>query len=89
MKTISTWGRGSVGDIRVRDASLENILRRLERETGLKVCSRPCSQGIALERGKPSAAHYSVTLGRPVKGGGYSPEAEIWFSVPIESEGES
>jgi len=83
MKTISTWGRGSVGDIRVRDASLDGIVRRLERETGYHAFGGPCPQGTACENGKPYAHHYSVTLGTRVRTGGISPEAEIWFSVPI------
>jgi hypothetical protein len=92
---VATWGRfGShdpLGTIRVRidphtfsvpHATAESIARRLR----LAVASGPRDEGTAIERGAPVSHHYAVTLGRPCRGGGYTPEAEVWFAVPVVGE---
>ncbi len=62
-------------------AGIDAVARSLERRTGLVCCAGPRDEGI--EKGKDPRRHYSLTLGRPVRGGGYCPEGEVWFGIPV------
>lgn len=94
MATISfrVWGKAcdrlgiSGGRVRVSDddSAVDRVVARLERDSGLTAW-RACSDGTAVEKGKPFAHHYHVTMGRPAKGGGLNVEGEVWFSIPVES----
>jgi len=66
------------------ESPIDAVVRSVERTTGLQVCGGPRSDGYAVERGHKTAAHYQMTLGRPCRGGGWSPEAELWVSIPVE-----
>ena len=88
--TVSTWGRfgdhEKLGTIRVRldgvsspsDCAARSIARRLH----LGVATLR-ADGAAVERGREYERHFVTTLGRPCPDGGWIPEAEVWFSVPI------
>lgn len=65
------------------ETDLEAVVRACERASRLVCCAGPRNEGTALNRGEPKAHHYAFTLGRPARGGGYSPEAEIWVSIPV------
>jgi hypothetical protein len=65
------------------ETDLEAVVRACERASGLVCCAGPRNEGIAISGGKLEANHYAFTLGRPVSGGGYSPEAEVWISIPV------
>lgn len=84
---FQSWGTGAPGDgyaiERDAEGAVRAVVRSLERRTGLSVCAGPRSEGTALEQGEPSENHYAVTLGRPCRGGGWTPEAEVWFSIPV------
>lgn len=54
----------------------------IARKNGLQVITVR-ADGTALERGVPAARHYQATLGRPCKGGGWTPIKQIWFSIDI------
>lgn len=94
---FQTWGRGPgsnvEGSVRLEptgysDDTAEAIARRLERETGLRVCAGPRSEGSSLDgKARLESHHYAITLGYPVSGGGYSPEAEVWFSFAATKGG--
>ena len=86
-RTITLWGAqldrvGLPGSIQVRG----DVTRSLERRTGLTICGGPRDEGVSLSRGRPTSHHYACTLGRPARGGGYTPLAEVWWAEPIEEE---
>lgn len=58
---------------------VDAVVRAIERKSRLSVCAGPRPEGTDLETG---AAHYAMTLGKPLSSGGYSPEAEVWISLP-------
>ena len=91
MITVNLWGNGArkfgLDTVRVRVdpvwGASASVVRSLERRTGLVCCAGPRSEGTALDRhGDPESRHHVCTLGRPVRGGGYCPEGEFWFSIP-------
>ncbi len=66
------------------ESRLEAVARSIERRTGLVWCGGPRSDGSAVERGRVTAHHYAGTLGSPCDGGGWTPRAELWFSIPAK-----
>jgi len=61
---------------------IEAVMRSIERSTGLTVCAGPRDCGCSRDaRGAESSHHYQIALGRPLRHGGHSVEAEIWISV--------
>lgn len=91
---FSAWGRHldriTLPAYAVRqefETDVEAVVRACQRASGLFCCAGPRDEGTALDRrGKPEANHYAFTLGRPVRGGGYSLEAEVWVSIPIKKD---
>ena len=82
----TTWGKGLVppSGYALREEweqPIEAVIRSMERKSGMQRCGGPCNQGTALERGIPISRHWSLTMGRPCKGGGWTPEAEVWVSI--------
>lgn len=67
------------------ESKIEAVVRACERSSGLVCCAGPRNEGTALERGQPYEYHHAFTLGRPVCGGGFSPEAEVWIAIPVEA----
>jgi hypothetical protein len=61
---------------------IDAVCRAIARSTGLAVAN--CrGDGTALDRhGRPEADHYELTLGRPLRSGGYSVEGRLWVSLP-------
>ncbi len=66
------------------ESGIDAVTRSLERRTGLKCCAGPCDEGSVQERGVVVAKHYALTLGRPLRSGGYTPEGKLWISIPSE-----
>lgn len=91
---VSTWGKRGIGTIAVRckepgyHAVLDAVVRSICRRTGLAMCAGPCGQGTSLRNGKPESEHYSATLGRPCRLGGYNVVGEIWFAIPVRKREE-
>ena len=95
MKRVNfqAWGR-KVNDLRLPayamrheyESRADAVVRAICRSTRLWVCAGPRSEGSALEKGKVTAHLFAMTLGTPCRGGGYSPVAEVWFSLPAEVE---
>ncbi len=61
------------------------VARAIARKSGLQVATlRP--DGTALDRhGDPESHHYQMTLATPCPGGGWTPQAEVWFAIPVEA----
>ena len=59
------------------------VAAAIARKNGLEVITMR-GDGTALTNGEPSSNHYQTTLGKPCPGGGWTPEAELWFSIPVE-----
>ena len=87
---FSAWGN-KIDDLDIpayamgKDGEFDSdlVAESIARKNGLHVCAGPQPQGTALKSGKPYEYHYSMTIGRPVKSGGFSPVAEVWFSIPV------
>lgn len=83
---MQTWGKLGLGEIRVRiqnwQYSEEAVAASISRRLGLVWCGGPRNEGTALNRGRPESHHYAGTLGKPCRGGGYTPKGEIWFAIP-------
>ncbi len=63
----------------------EWVCRAIERKTGLHVVTcRP--DGVSQCKDLPDSRHYQLTLGRPCRGGGWSPEAELWVAIPVRKD---
>ncbi len=67
---------------RDHETNADAVERSIARRTGLEWCGGPRSDGLAVHGDVVTAAHYAGTLGRPCFGGGWSPVADVWFSVP-------
>ena len=88
---ISVWGKGTK-NLRLAnyavaqdgEARIDAVARSVERTTGLVVCGGPARDGREVEGGRTVAHHYHMTLGTRCRGGGYSPEVELWVSIPVE-----
>lgn len=86
---FDAWGRGDFEvpayAVQTDDGystPLSAVVGALARKNRMECCGGPQSQGTALDRhGNPDANHYSLTLGRPCPGGGYTPVYEIWVSI--------
>lgn len=66
------------------ETDLEAVVRACQRSSGLVCCAGPRNEGTSLSGGQPHENHYAFTLGRSVTGGGFSPRAEVWISIPIQ-----
>jgi hypothetical protein len=94
MIRVNTWGSfGSyprLGHIRVRlddtHSASESVAASIARRVGLHVVTLR-GDGTVLDHGRPTAHHYVTTLGFPCKGGGWTPMAEVWFSIPVDAAG--
>jgi len=92
MRTIkfSRWGR-KIGDLKFAtyavgqpgESPIEAVIRSVQRTTGLCLCGGPRLEGQIVEKRRPVATQWAMTLGRPVRGGGFEPRAELWISIPI------
>ena len=84
---FSTWGKNAPwGGYAIRkdgETQVQAVCRSLERRSGWIVCAGPRNEGTALTNGTPTANHYAVTLGSPVRTGSYTPRSEVWFSIPM------
>lgn len=87
--TASTWGTMGLGQIRVAHdhesgvGKADSVARSCERRLGLAVACGPTSDGYVQDRhGRCVERHYRMTMGKPLRTGGYSVEGEVWFSVP-------
>ncbi len=65
------------------DSPAARVASSIARKNGLEEVTLR-SDGTALSKGKPESHHYQTTLGKPCPGGGWTPEAELWFSIPVE-----
>ena len=91
---FSTWGKGTrdlempayaMADQYEIDTTASRVADAIARKNGLQVVTLR-SDGTALDRkGRPESRHYQTTLGRPCRGGGWTPVAELWFSIPAAS----
>ena len=88
---FTLWGAASKlglsgGKVRVAagQSAIARVVARLERDSGLVCCGGPRSEGTALERGRPVADHWAVTLGQRCHGGGFTPEGEVWIAIQRE-----
>ncbi len=73
----------AMADLNGIESRAGRVAAAIARRNGLEVVTLR-SDGTALDKGQPSAFHYQTTLGRPCPGGGWTPEAELWFSIPVE-----
>jgi len=65
------------------------VAAAIARKNDLQVVT-VCGDGTALDRhGKPLSHHYQATFGTPCRGGGWTPEASCWFSIPVKKEEKS
>ena len=60
------------------------VAHAIARKNGLQVISIR-DEGLSLIKGKPDSMHYLVQLGRFCRGGGWTPEAEIWISLRMSA----
>ena len=78
--TLDSWGTLGIGTIRVRVTETRSVREaaaaRLAREHGLSVCGGP-----RLDHVRNGVGVYCVTLGERVRGGGYRPRGEVWFTA--------
>lgn len=85
---IKYWGRG-VEELRFARYALcagddrphEAVARSIARTTGLEWTSLRFD-GLAVSSSGTSK-HWCGTLGKPLRSGGWSPVAEVWFSIPL------
>jgi len=71
------------------EAPVAGVCRALERKLRLSVVNC-CSDGTALDdHGRLEAQHYQLTLGRRMRGGGWSLEGRAWVAVPIPKRDEA
>ena len=90
---FNAWG-AKIGELRLAEYAMrrpgespsEAVARSIARTTGLAWCGRVRSEGYGLTRGVVDSAHYAGTVGEPCSGGGWTPVAEIWFSIPITDD---
>ena len=82
-----SWGRRAIPDgyvvLSPSETVPDAIRRRVERVSGHTIIVFR-HDGTAIERGRPVAEHYQITLGDPVArryGGGYSVVGELWVGV--------
>jgi hypothetical protein len=83
-----TWGSAAPQDgyVLVTDGDNDvvgKVVAKIMRDSRLVCCAGPRSDGTRLERGEPVEHHYQITLGKPCPGGGWTPEGEVWFSIPV------
>jgi len=88
--SFTTWGRRARGLSFAQyavaqdyEAKIEAVVRSIQRTTGLVCCAGPRYDGMTLEKGKRCAIHYQITLGTPCRGGGFTPKAKVWISIPV------
>ena len=65
------------------ETKADTVSRAIARKNRLEVCAGPKLENTSVENDIPTAYNYQITLGRPVKTGGYSVEAQVWFSIPV------
>ena len=87
---FDAWGRGldritlPVYAMRQEgETSIAAICRAIDAKNRPIMCVTCQHNGTALKGGKPESSHYQITLGRPVKSGGYSVEGNVWIAIPI------
>ncbi len=81
---VRFWGRGRVPpgfDFTWREGeelSMDAMRAALCERTGLSFCGGP-----RVDTMDPATLDYTyqATLGTPCRGGGYTPEAEVWFVI--------
>jgi len=87
---FETWGVGHTklqipayamaNDIEAKSA---RVAQSIARANGLLVITVR-SDGTALDnKGRPESNHFQTTLGVPCRGGGFTPKAQLWFSIPV------
>jgi len=89
---VNAWGRGDWSEPEY--ATLEEgtptsrcVAEAIARESGLEiVMGRVYGDGAHIEGGRIVARQYRFNLGKRVYGGGWRPEAEIWFTVGVEHD---
>jgi len=91
MRTFSVWGWGSAaklgltdGKVRVAEGErpIDKVVARLQRDSGLVCCAGPRDEGVNLEDDVVVSRQWVLTSGRPCRGGGFTPEGEVWVSIP-------
>jgi hypothetical protein len=89
---FSAWGRGldrlelpAYAMLDGLHSSADCVYAAIARRNRLHVCGGPRSDGVQLNRyGDPEARHYQATLGTACRGGGFTPVAEVWISIPVK-----
>ena len=60
------------------------VARAIANKNGMAICAGPRFENSNVTNNNVITDHnYQITLGRPVKTGGYSVEAQVWFSIPV------
>lgn len=79
---FTAWGYND--EIEIPAYSMETDLPRPEtvsesiaRKNGLSVCAGP-----RLDSWNGNESHYQMTLGKPVRSGGWNVVSEVWFAIP-------
>lgn len=85
---FTAWGRGQweapayAYVTEERDGPADAVATAIARKSGLQVVTMR-SDGHGVTRGEIDSHHYVMTLGTLCPGGGYTPEAEVWFAIPV------
>lgn len=87
--TASTWGSQGLGPITVRrDVDMESkpqaVARSMARRVKLGVATGPHQDGWREAGGRCVERHYRMTMGRPMRSGGWSVVGEVYFSLAAE-----
>lgn len=64
---------------------IDRVVASLERRSGLACCAGPRDDGTALLHGRPVAYHYTIMLGSPCPGGGWTPRGQVWIALEVGS----
>lgn len=86
MKTMNNWSiwglRGRFADLKVAsirqqddESRIAAVCRSVARRTGLAVAN------CRLDSRSPDGAIYEITLGKPLRSGGYAVEGAFWARV--------
>ena len=65
------------------ETGIDAVCRAIDAQNRPTMCVTCRHDGAALKGGKPESNHYQITLGLPVKSGGYSVEGNIWIAIPV------
>lgn len=88
--TFSAWGRGKWVEpeyvVRKEGVPASRcVAEAIARESGLQIVRNGVYEdGKNVEGRRVVSRQYRFNLGTPVKGGGWYPEAEIWFAVDVD-----